>query len=278
MMSFEIMQLTKGSGSLSSYLDFISQIPRLDEDAEKELTTAVFFKRCKESAQKILFHHLRLVAFLAKRYERPNIPLQDLIQEGNVALMVAISNYNPSKENAARVATFAARYIVGAFKEYIRKNLKIIAIGTTKAVKKAINNLSKYTQSGELSLRNKYQMAQDLAIDVSDVETAYQQYNLSCVSTQASENEDELEYSIPDNRYDPSKLLLQYEREIVTPKEMIKSIARLPKMEQDILTRRYLNDSSTTLVELSKEYGVSFQRIAQIESKAISKLKDIHFS
>lgn len=277
-MSFEIMQLATGSSSLSSYLNFISTIPRLEEDEEKTLLTDLLLNNCKIAAQKLVFHHLRLVAFLAKRYERPNIHLQDLIQEGNVALMIAISKYDPQKTTTNRLATFAAKYIVGAFKEYVRKNLKIIAIGTTKALKKAVNHLWKYTQSGELTQANKVQMAEDLGINISDVETAYQQYSLQCISTYISDDEENLDIIVEDSRYDPSKLLLQYEREVITPNQLEQHINKLSTREQDIIRRRFFCEQPVTFVELSKEYNVSLQRIAQIESMAIAKLKDMHFS
>ena len=262
-----------GSSSLQSYLQYIGNIPRLSEEEERQLIQEMCHKKCKQAAHKIILHHLKFVAFLARKYEHWGFPLQDLIQEGNVALMIAVSKYDPVKANNAKMTTFSVKYIISAFKEYVRRNLKMFCMATTKPVKKALNNLHKYSHfGGTLTDNQADRMALDLNITVNDIRLAEQQSHTMAWSFEVIDGEEQ-DIQIEDDRYSPTTLLEMYEEPRTIAEEVQMLLGRLIPADREIIERRYLATKPALLSELAAEKGVSQQRIAQREKRALVMMR-----
>lgn len=266
-------------GNLSSYFVNIANIPILTDEEEADLANRIFHDNDLEAARKMILAHLKFVVYIAKRYKGYKLPLEDLIQEGNIGLMKAVHKFDPDRGN--RLISFAVYYIKAEIHDYIMKNWKTVRIITTKTHRKLFYNLRKMKVSNKYSSENECKsIAQALNTTVKDVkEMEERMYSSTIPFTSSNETDDEYtlspeEYLFSDND-NPEQIIENNEYQSFIKRKIMETIDDLPARERDIILSRKFTEKPTTLRELSKKYKVSFERIRQLEEKIIKKLKEV---
>ena len=266
-------------GGLSVYLAQIKKFPMLD--AEEEYMLAKNWKTTGnlKSAEKLVTSHLRLVAKIAMGYRGYGLPVNEMISEGNVGLMQAVKKFKPEK--GFRLATYAMWWIKASIQEYILRSWSLVKIGTTTAQKKLFFNLKKIKNQispkseGDLKDKHVSEIAEKLDVKKEEVVSmnrrlAGKEYSLNA---QIGEDGDEWQDWLIDKEMDQELKFAQKE-EMAQRKDLLKdSIQILNDREKEILYARRLNDTPTTLENLSKKYKISRERIRQIENKAFEKVQ-----
>ena len=266
-------------GGLSVYLAQIKKFPMLD--AEEEYMLAKNWKTTGnlKSAEKLVTSHLRLVAKIAMGYKGYGLPVNEMISEGNVGLMQAVKKFKPEK--GFRLATYAMWWIKASIQEYILRSWSLVKIGTTTAQKKLFFNLKKIknqiSPKSEGDLKDKHVSEIAEKLDVKKEEVVSMNRRLSgkehSLNAQIGEDGDEWQDWLIDKEMDQELKFAQKE-EMDQRKDLLKdSIQILNDREKEILYARRLNDTPTTLENLSKKYKISRERIRQIENKAFEKVQ-----
>ena len=276
--SLQPINLTTPGKDIESYLSSVHAIPILTREQEQELTFKLYDEDDLDAARQLVIHHLRFVVHIARSYQGYGLPLADIIQEGNVGLMKAVDKFDPNK--GVKVVSFAVHWIKAEIHEYILRNWRLVKIATTKAQRKLFFNLrSKKKSLGWLTKDEAEKIANDLNVEVKDV--LHMENRLSSTDaafdSPTSTNDDEEMMSpaqyLEDKRYDPEMMVANEEVEKVNNENLMEALKLLDNRSKDILIRRYLADQKATLHELADEYGVSAERIRQIETGALKKLK-----
>ena len=276
--SLQPINLTTPGKDIESYLSSVHAIPILTKEQEQELTFKLYDDDDLDAARQIVIHHLRFVVHIARSYQGYGLPLADIIQEGNVGLMKAVDKFDPNK--GVKVVSFAVHWIKAEIHEYILRNWRLVKIATTKAQRKLFFNLrSKKKSLGWLTKDEAEKIANDLNVEVKDV--LHMENRLSSTDaafdSPTSTNDDEEMMSpaqyLEDKRYDPEMVVANEEVKKVNNANLMEALKLLDGRSKDILLRRYLADKKATLHELADEYGVSAERIRQIETGALKKLK-----
>ena len=276
--SLQPINLTTPGKDIESYLSSVHAIPILTREQEQELTFKLYDEDDLDAARQLVIHHLRFVVHIARSYQGYGLPLADIIQEGNVGLMKAVDKFDPNK--GVKVVSFAVHWIKAEINEYILRNWRLVKIATTKAQRKLFFNLrSKKKSLGWLTKDEAEKIANDLNVEVKDV--LHMENRLSSTDaafdSPTSTNDDEEMMSpaqyLEDKRYDPEMMVANEEVEKVNNANLMEALKLLDDRSKDILLRRYLADQKATLHELADEYGVSAERIRQIETGALKKLK-----
>ena len=276
--SLQPINLTTPGKDIESYLSSVHAIPILTREQEQELTFKLYDEDDLDAARQLVIHHLRFVVHIARSYQGYGLPLADIIQEGNVGLMKAVDKFDPNK--GVKVVSFAVHWIKAEIHEYILRNWRLVKIATTKAQRKLFFNLrSKKKSLGWLTKDEAEKIANDLNVEVKDV--LHMENRLSSTDaafdSPTSTNDDEEMMSpaqyLEDKRYDPEMIVANEEVEKVNNENLMEALKLLDDRSKDILLRRYLADQKATLHELADEYGVSAERIRQIETGALKKLK-----
>jgi len=276
--SLQPINLTTPGKDIESYLSSVHAIPILTKEQEQELTFKLYDDDDLDAARQLVIHHLRFVVHIARSYQGYGLPLADIIQEGNVGLMKAVDKFDPNK--GVKVVSFAVHWIKAEIHEYILRNWRLVKIATTKAQRKLFFNLrSKKKSLGWLTKDEAEKIANDLNVEVKDV--LHMENRLSSTDaafdSPTSTNDDEEMMSpaqyLEDKSYDPEMMVANEEVEKVNNANLMEALKLLDGRSKDILLRRYLADKKATLHELADEYGVSAERIRQIETGALKKLK-----
>ena len=269
--------MTPGS-NLNAYIQGASTIPILSADEEKSLGESLFYNEDLDSARKLVMAHLRFVVHIARSYNGYGLPLGDLIQEGNVGLMKAVRRFNPEK--GVRLVSFAVHWIKAEIHEFILKNWRIVKVATTKAQRKLFFNLRSSKKELEwLSADEAKAIARDLDVELKDVMEMEKRLSSHDTAFDAYSDDDDESAA-----YSPSAYLSSGE---VGPAEAIESldlqsdnnmrlqnaIEGLDERSQMILQKRWLDEKKLTLHELADQYGVSAERIRQLEKNAMACLK-----
>ena len=266
-------------GSLENYIQAVNRFPLLS--AEQEYDLAVRFRRDEDidAARQLVLSHLRLVVAIARGYMGYGLPHADLIQEGNVGLMKAVKRFDP--ERGVRLVSFAVHWIKAEIHEFILKNWRLVKVATTKAQRKLFFNLRSLKKgSRSLTQLEAETIARDLNVtpeQVLEMEGRLSAYDASFEAS-VSDDEDERASHAPalyleDNRYDPARQLEESDWEDNSTERLMGAMSRLDERSRDILSRRWLADDKATLHELAAEYGVSAERIRQLEKNAMEKIK-----
>ena len=265
-------------GSLESYIHAIHAIPVLEAEEERELATSLRQENNLEAARKLILHNLRFVVKVARGYNGYGLPLSDLVQEGNVGLMKAVKRFDP--EMNVRLISFAVHWIRAEIHEFILRNWKIVKVATTKAQRKLFFNLrSSKARLGWLSNDQAQEVADDLGVSKADVLEMEQRLGAQDVSFDMSNDQDDDERSYSPSQYlaaesaDPADALEAEEWETYTHGRFEKALAELDVRSKDILASRWLAEDKATLQDLADKYGVSAERIRQLENVAVKKLK-----
>ena len=271
-------QLNVSEQSIDSYIQSVKCIPTLTEAEERELAFRLYEEGDVEAARQLVLSHLRFVLYIAQGYRGYGLPLADLVQEGNIGLMKAIKRFNP--EVGVRLVSFAVHWIRAEIHEFILKNWRIVKVATTKAQRKLFFNLrSSKKRLGWLSHAEVKQVAEDLGVTTKDVLEMEKRMSTSDTAFDGPQDHDDDEFVatpaayLEDNRYDPATLVEDKQWETKRVDKLNSVFTSLDARSQDILKRRWLSDDKATLQELADEYKVSAERIRQIESSAMKKLR-----
>ena len=271
------MALAGPIGSLDAYLDRVSRIPVLSREEEHEL--AVRFRRDDDlnAARQLVLAHLRFVVHIARGYGGYGLPVGDLIQEGNVGLMKAVKRFDPALN--VRLVSFAVHWIRAEIHEYVLRNWRLVKIATTKAQRKLFFNLRRLKKNLTwLSAEETAAVARDLGVTPSEVTEMEKRLAARDMSFDPTPEADEEEtYSpaayLPAPNADPAERVESAEWEDDSSARLHGALEQLDNRSRDIVERRWMNEDKATLHELADKYGVSAERIRQIESNALGKLK-----
>ena len=275
------LQLSPEQG-LSSYINELRKFPMLSADEEYMLAKRYTEHEDKEAAHKLVTSHLRLVVKIAYGYKNYGLPIPELIAEGNIGLMQAVKKFEPEK--GFRLSTYAMWWIKAAMQEYILKSWSLVKMGTTAAQKKLFFNLRKMKNAilhgspeTNLTEENIDQIASDLDVDRQEVINMDQRLygtDQSLNATMNSEDDKGEWIDILADESDSQEEVLGENQELEQRQAMLYSaMDKLTDRERDIVVKRQLADKAMTLEDLSQEYGVSRERIRQIEARAIEKLQ-----
>ena len=268
-------------GSIDAYIYGVNQIPMLT--AEEELDCAQRFQNNGdvEGARALVLAHLRYVVRVARGYLGYGLALNDLIQEGNVGLMKAVKRFDP--KIGVRLVSFAVHWIKAQIHEFVLHNWRIVKVATTKAQRKLFFNMRQMKQRlGWLTHEEVGAVANDLGVSRADVLVMEQRLNAMDASYDASDSDDdELSFKVAPARYlqdmnsDPAQLFEQEDSGSQNHEKLHLALERLDERSQDILQQRWLvDDKAVTLHVLAEKYGVSAERVRQLEKNAMKKLRE----
>lgn len=280
--SLQRVDLLAPGQNLNAYIQSINQFSILTAEEEQEIAEDLYYRGNLEAARKLVMAHLRFVVHIAKSYSGYGLAEGDLIQEGNVGLMKAVKRFNPEK--GVRLISFAVHWIKAEMHEFILRNWRIVKIATTKAQRKLFFNLrGQKKRLGWLTHEEAKAVAADLNVDVKHVQdmegrlTAYD----AGFDAGADDDDESAAYLAPvnmleDKRYDPATMVEAANWEKTSVNNLEVALEHLDERSRDILQQRWLDDDSkSTLHDLAAQYGVSAERIRQLEKNAMKKLKAI---
>lgn len=264
--------------SVSDYLAAVNQIPVLSAEEERALATRYREEDDIEAARQLVLSNLRHVVPIARGYLGYGLPLADLVQEGNIGLMKAVKRYDPSLR--VRLISFAVHWIRAEIHEFVLRNWRIVKIATTKAQRKLFFNLRKARKHlGWLNQKEAETIAEDLGVKVETVQEMEQRLNGEDVAFDIGSSEEEgqfapVQYLAGEADADPARQLEDSEWRLLTQERLRQALSRLDERSRDILASRWLGEKKATLHELADRYGVSAERVRQLEKSAILKLKE----
>ena len=266
--------------NLVSYMRAVNSAPILSAEREYDLATRYQEDGDLEAARELVLSHLRHVVKVARGFMGYGLPLTDLIQEGSIGLMKAVKRFDPSRD--VRLVSFAVHWIRAEIYDYVLRNWRMVKVATTKAQRKLFFNLRKSrARLGWMNDEEVAQLASDLDVDAGTVREMESRLSSTDVAFDALVDQDEDEsYLAPsqhlgDSRFDPEIVVGNNERETERHEQLTLALAELDDRSKDIVTRRWLSDNKPTLHELAEEYGVSAERIRQIEKRAMEKMKSV---
>ncbi|WP_374241198.1 RNA polymerase sigma factor RpoH [Zoogloea sp.] len=264
-------------GSLDQYIQRVNRIPLLTEKEESDLARSLRDEGDVEAARKLVLSHLRVVVAIARGYLGYGLPHSDLIQEGNVGLMKAVKRFDPDR--GVRLVSFAIHWIKAEIHEYIVKNWRLVKIATTKAQRKLFFNLrSMKPSSSTLQGDEVLAVAQQLGVKPEEVREMETRLSGADVALEAGPDDDEERFApiayLADPHAEPSEVIAQRQYAHLQDEGLHSALAKLDERSRAIVQRRWLTEGeAATLHELAAEYGVSAERIRQIEAKAMQKMR-----
>ncbi|MDR2214202.1 MAG: RNA polymerase sigma factor RpoH [Pseudomonadales bacterium] len=263
---------------LGAYITAVNGIAMLSAEEEQALAREYYYHENLDAARKLVMAHLRFVVHVAKSYSGYGLSEADLIQEGNVGLMKAVKRFNP--EVGVRLVSFAVHWIKAEIHEFILRNWRIVKVATTKAQRKLFFNLrGAKKRLGWLSQDEVNAVAEDLGVDAETVVQMEGRMGAFDASFDGAADADDDEigqapaYYIEDNRYDPANSVENEDWEKTSTDGLYAALNELDERSRDILTQRWLNDNKATLHDLAAKYGVSAERIRQLEKNAMEKVR-----
>ncbi|MGV8941175.1 MAG: RNA polymerase sigma factor RpoH [Lysobacter sp.] len=266
-------------GSLDAYIGAVHRIPVLSVEDEQALARRFLGEEDLNAARELVHSHLRFVVHVARGYNGYGLPLGDLIQEGNIGLMKAVKRFDP--DQGVRLVSFAVHWIRAEMHEFILKNWRIVKVATTKAQRKLFFNLRRSKKRlGWMNAEEVRVIAKDLNVSEREVLEMESRLSGRDIGFDAPDSDD-------DDRAPPSPVAYLrtadeepsqiYERESQEDHQVAllhEGLAKLDERSRDIIARRWLgNENKVTLQELADEYGVSAERIRQIEANALKKMR-----
>ena len=266
------------AGSVDAYMHTVYQIPVLSAEEERGLTHRLHEHGDVDAARRLVLAHLRFVVHVARGYSGYGLALADLIQEGNIGLMKAVKRFDPS--HGVRLVSFAVHWIKAEIHEFILKNWRIVKVATTKAQRKLFFNLrGAKKRLGWFSREEVQQVADDLGVTPEQVMEMESRLSGQDVGFDpAPEGDEDRDYRAPAAQLalqapDPSEAMETEDWSRHAQTALRKALRNLDERSRDILQQRWLADGKSTLHELADQYGVSAERIRQLENQAIKKLR-----
>jgi RNA polymerase sigma-32 factor len=264
-------------GSLDHYIQAVNRFPLLSPEQEIDLGRRLVRDNDLEAAQQLVLSHLRLVVAVSRKYLGYGLPQADIIQEGNVGLMKAVRRFDP--ERGVRLVSFALHWIRAEIHEYVLRNWRLVKVATTKAQRKLFFNLRRMkVRSAALSVTEALAIAKDLGVKPEEVIEMETRLSGRDVPLEPQPDE-EGEYVTPiayltDSDNEPVQILERVESETNRAAGLKRALAKLDDRSRRIIEARWLaEDDPATLQDLADEYGVSAERIRQIEGKAIKSMR-----
>ena len=259
-------------------LDIQKYPPILSAEEEHELAVSLFENHDLDAARKLVLSHIRFVAFIAHGYKGYGLEQADLIQEGTIGLMKAVKKFNPYKK--VRLASFAVYWIRAEIHEFIFKNWKIVKVATTKAQRKLFFKLKQAKAQIYQSLTEEQakDIAEDLGVKTSDVLEMEARLQFNDVGLIADEDEstNSPEYYLTDpNTQTPEQILVSEDDQKHSQQKLYQALSTLDERSLEILQSRYLKEEKVTLHNLADKYGVSAERVRQLENKPCKSLKKL---
>jgi RNA polymerase sigma-32 factor len=265
-------------GSLDAYFDAIGRIPILSREEETVLATRLRGEDDLDAARQLVLSHLRFVVHIARGYAGYGLPMGDLVQEGNVGLMKAVKRFDPSV--GVRLVSFAVHWIRAEIHEYVLRNWRLVKIATTKAQRKLFFNLRKYKRNlGWLSAEETQTVARELGVSASEVTEMERRLSSRDLSYDPAPDTDDEEETYSPSAYlpapnaDPAVEVERTEWDDDVSGKVSGALSQLDARSQAILRARWMSETKATLHDLADQYGVSAERIRQIEVNAIKKLR-----
>lgn len=268
-----------GLGSLDAYIQSVNRIPALSAEEEQRLAHALRDHHDVDAARKLVLSHLRLVVSVARQYLGYGLPHADLIQEGNIGLMKAVKRFDPSQ--GVRLVSYAIHWIKAEIHEYAVKNWRMVKIATTKAQRKLFFNLrSQKSDLDSLKTAEITSIAKKLDVKPEDVAEMETRLAGGDIALEGYVDDGEESYSpiayLADTRHEPSQIMAARAKNKLHGEGLTQALAHLDARSRKIVEARWLNAADhggTTLHTLAEEFGVSAERIRQIESAALKKMK-----
>ena len=265
-------------GSLDAYIQAVGSIAVLSKEDEQSLAARYRDGEDLDAARELVMAHLRFVVHIAKGYTGYGLPLNDLIQEGNVGLMKAVKRFDPSYD--VRLVSFAVHWIRAEIHEFVLKNWRIVKVATTKAQRKLFFNLRKKKKTlAWLSAAETKAVADDLGVSAKEVtEMEKRLHSRDAIFDPTPDLDDDRNYTpaayLPAPDSDPAKQVEASDFNTDASTRMHAALNILDDRSRRILEERWLSEDKTTLHELADEYGISAERIRQLEVNAIKKLRN----
>lgn len=276
------LALTGPLGSLDAYLERVSRVPVLSREDEQALARRFRQDGNVDAARDLVLSHLRFVVHIARGYSGYGLPMGDIVQEGNVGLMKAVKRFDP--EMGVRLVSFAVHWIRAEIHEYVLRNWRLVKVATTKAQRKLFFNLRRMKKNLTwLSPSETQTVANELGVtpaEVTEMERRLSARDLSFDPTPSESEEDEA-YSpatyLPAADADPAEQVENEEWDNEAHASLTRAIASLDARSRDILASRWMagDAEKATLHDLAAKYGVSAERIRQLEANAIKKLRGL---
>jgi RNA polymerase sigma-32 factor len=264
-------------GSLDAYIQAVGSVPVLSKEDEQALAVRFREQDDLDAARELVLAHLRFVVHIAKGYTGYGLPLNDLIQEGNVGLMKAVKRFDPAYD--VRLVSFAVHWIRAEIHEFVLRNWRIVKVATTKAQRKLFFNLRKAKKNlAWLTFDETQAVAADLGVSPEEVtEMEKRLHARDAIFDPAPDADDERSFTpaayLPSPDSDPAKLVETADFNNDASARMAAAIRTLDDRSRHIIESRWLSDSKMTLHELADEYGISAERVRQVEANAIKKLR-----
>lgn len=266
--------------NIAAYMQGVNSVAVLSAEEERALAEDLYYREDLDAARRLVLSHLRFVVHIARSYNGYGLPLGDLIQEGNVGLMKAVKRFNPEK--GVRLVSFAVHWIKAEIHEYVLRNWRIVKVATTKAQRKLFFNLRGAKKKlAWLTDDEANAIAEDLGVETHQVREMEQRLSARDAAFDAPTDDDEEgaafspAYYLEDHSGDPALLLEQEDTEQDSYGRMAEAMATLDERSQDILRSRWLSDAKATLHDLADKYGVSAERIRQLEVNAMKKVRGV---
>lgn len=277
-MDKETQMMLVPQGSIEGYIRAANEYPMLTAEEEKELAERLYYQEDIEAAKKLVLSHLRFVIHVARGYSGYGLPQADLIQEGNIGLMKAVKRFNP--EVGVRLASFAVHWIKAEIHEYVLRNWRIVKVATTKAQRKLFFNLRKTKQRLGWFNENEVDIvANELGVSKEDVIEMESRMTGADVGFDLPTDDGEAETTYSPSLYledKSSNFAAELENENFesqATEQLSTALQSLDARSQDIIKTRWLDDNKATLHDLAAKYNVSAERIRQLETNALKKLK-----
>ena len=264
-------------GSLDSYIAAVHRIPVLSQEEEQALSRRYHQENDLEAARKLVMAHLRFVVHVARGYAGYGLPMADLIQEGNIGLMKAVKRFDP--DQGVRLVSFAVHWIRAEMHEFILRNWRIVKVATTKAQRKLFFNLRKNKKRlGWMNAEEVRLIAQDLGVPEATVREMESRLAGRDIGFDAPADADEDAKPAPeafliDEGADPYENVAEADQADNQLEALSGALEKLDERSRDIIQRRWLNEDKATLQDLANEYGVSAERIRQVEANAMKKMR-----
>lgn len=275
-MNKEAQMMLVPQGNLEGYIRAANEYPMLTADEEKDLAERLYYKQDLEAAKALILSHLRFVIHVARGYSGYGLPQADLIQEGNIGLMKAVKRFNP--EIGVRLVSFAVHWIKAEIHEYVLRNWRIVKVATTKAQRKLFFNLRKTKQRlGWFSENEVDVVANELGVSKDDVIEMESRMTGADVGFDLS-NDDEEDTYVPsmyleDKSSNFAAELENSNYEDQAVEQLSQAMDSLDARSQDIIKTRWLDENKATLHDLAAKYNISAERVRQLETNALKKLK-----
>ena len=265
-------------GSLEAYVERVSCIPVLSREEETRLATRFHEHQDLDAARQLVLSHLRFVVHIARGYAGYGLPVADLVQEGNIGLMKAVKRFDPAM--GVRLVSFAIHWIRAEIHEFVIRNWRLVRIATTKAQRKLFFNLRRMKKNlAWLSDDEAHAVAGELGVEPRDVREMEQRLSARDLSFDPAPDADDEDgivspsFYLPSPESDPAAFVEQQQWDVAMGDSLARALDTLDERSREVIRARWLAGEKRTLQDLAADYGVSAERIRQIEAAAILKLR-----